>query len=68
MATDQHIQVMLKMMKKQIKQFNILRTENKELRSTITNDNKPKNGPDHRQKQHPKTKAADRPTVNTNTD
>ena len=54
---------MLKMMKKQMEQLDMLRTKNTKLRSTITTNNAP-----DRQQQRPKTKAPDRPTVNTNKD
>ena len=63
MATAEHIEKMLLMMQKQMEQLDTLRNENSELRTTITTNNNTPN-----QQQRPKTKAPDRPTVNTQTD
>jgi hypothetical protein len=60
MATDKNIKEMLEMMKRQMEQMENLRIENNELRATTQISTQ--------QQQRPRTKAPDRPTVNTNTD
>ena len=59
---QQQIEKMLSMMQKQMEQLDVLRTENNTLRTTTTTNNNPSG------QQKPKTKAPDRPIVNTNTD
>ena len=59
MATEDQVQQMLNMMQQQMKQLQTLQTENSQLRNA-QNPN-PNVG-------RPKTKAPDRPVVNTNTD